>query len=136
VAEDHLASFVMSIVIEEPGPDPDHSQLPRREGTTSLPPGQMTAPLLSEYCCGIYASRRIAEVCRERVDFMSIGARPASAPPITSWLAQLKEGNLSCSETDGAKSTVSDRLKFEVASTTAFSDHQTRNGRAPTSLSG
>ncbi len=32
----------------------------------------MTALLLYSYCCGIYASRRIAAACRERVDFMSI----------------------------------------------------------------
>ena len=32
----------------------------------------MTALLLYAYCCGIYASRRIAKATRERVDFMSI----------------------------------------------------------------
>ena len=32
----------------------------------------MTALLLYSYCCGIYSSRRIAQACRERVDFMSI----------------------------------------------------------------
>jgi hypothetical protein len=32
----------------------------------------MTALLLYAYCRGIYSSRRIAQACRERVDFMSI----------------------------------------------------------------
>ncbi len=32
----------------------------------------MTALLLYAYCRGVYSSRRIAQACRERVDFMII----------------------------------------------------------------
>jgi transposase len=43
-------------------------------GQPPFDPVMMTALLLYSYCCGIYASRRIAKACRERVDFMSIVA--------------------------------------------------------------
>src|ERR1700756_2875713 len=41
-------------------------------GQPPFDPVMMTALLLYSYSCGIYASRRIAKACRERVDFMSI----------------------------------------------------------------
>jgi transposase len=43
-----------------------------RNGQPPFDPTMMTALLLYAYCCGISSSRRIAEACRERVDFMSI----------------------------------------------------------------
>src|ERR1700756_5340154 len=41
-------------------------------GQPPFDPVMMTALLLYSYSCGIYASRRIAKACRERVDFMRI----------------------------------------------------------------
>jgi len=38
-------------------------------------PTMMTALLLYAYCQGLYASRRIAKACEERVDFMAVTAR-------------------------------------------------------------
>ena len=38
-------------------------------------PTMMTALLLFAYCQGLYASRRIAKACEERVDFMAVTAR-------------------------------------------------------------
>ncbi|HRC45531.1 MAG TPA: IS1182 family transposase [Nitrospira sp.] len=38
-------------------------------------PVMMTALLLYAYCQGLYASRRIAKACEERVDFMAVTAR-------------------------------------------------------------
>jgi len=38
-------------------------------------PTMMTALLLYVYCQGLYASRRIAKACEERVDFMAVTAR-------------------------------------------------------------
>ena len=43
-------------------------------GQPPFDPVMMTALLLYSYCCGIYASRRTAQACRERFDFMSIVA--------------------------------------------------------------
>src|SRR2546428_9192676 len=72
VGPDHLARFVLSVVREDLGlaviPGTDGSE----RGQPPFDPAMMTALLLYAYCCGIYSSRRIAEACRERVDFMSI----------------------------------------------------------------
>ena len=72
VAEDHLARFVLSLVIE----DLDLSEITgtygSEKGQPPFDPVMMVALLLYAYCCGIYSSRRIAKACGERVDFMSI----------------------------------------------------------------
>jgi transposase len=72
VAKDHLARFVLNLVREEI----DHAEITASydsdRGQPPFDPVMMTALLLYSYCCGIYASRRIAKACRERVDFMSI----------------------------------------------------------------
>ena len=72
VAEDHLARFVLSLVIE----DLDLSEITgtygSEKGQPPFDPVMMVALLLYAYCCGIYSSRRISKACRERVDFMSI----------------------------------------------------------------
>jgi transposase len=65
VAEGDLARFVLSLLRDEIEYESDRGQPP-------LDPVMMTALLLYSYCCGIYASRRIAAACREQVDFMSI----------------------------------------------------------------
>jgi transposase len=72
VAEDHLARFVLSLVRGEIDLDAITASYDSERGQPPFDPVMMTALLLYSYCCGIYASRRIAKACRERVDFMSI----------------------------------------------------------------
>jgi transposase len=72
VAADHLARFVLSLVRDEIDLTAIISRYDSDRGQPPFDPVMMTALLLYSYCCGIYASRRIAAACRERVDFMSI----------------------------------------------------------------
>jgi transposase len=72
VAADHLARFVLSLVRDEIDLAAITSSYDSDRGQPPFDPVMMTALLLYSYCCGIYASRRIAKACRERVDFMSI----------------------------------------------------------------
>ena len=72
VAKDHLARFVLNLVVEEF----DLGEIERvyrvERGQPPYDPAMMTALLLYGYCNGVYSSRRIAKASRERVDFMSI----------------------------------------------------------------
>src|SRR5712675_1911269 len=72
VAKDHLARFVLSLVRDEIDLAAITASYDSDRGQPPFDPVMMTALLLYSYCCGIYASRRIAKACRERVDFMSI----------------------------------------------------------------
>ena len=72
VAADHLARFVLSLVRDEIDLAAITASYGSERGQPPFDPVMMTALLLYSYCCGIYASRRIAKACRERVDFMSI----------------------------------------------------------------
>jgi transposase len=77
VAKDHLAAFVLSVVRDELDLAKIMSCYSSEKGQPPFHPVMMTALLLYAYCCGIYASRRIARACRERVDFMRIVALDA-----------------------------------------------------------
>src|SRR5712692_1152635 len=77
VAEDHLARFVLDLVRDESDLIEISASYDSDRGQPPFDPVMMTALLLYSYCCGIYASRRIAKACRERVDFMSIVALDA-----------------------------------------------------------
>ena len=77
VDEKHLASFVLGVVRDELDLAKILSCYSSEKGQPPFHPVMMTALLLYAYCCGIYASRRIAKACRERVDFMSIVALDA-----------------------------------------------------------
>jgi len=72
VAKDHLARFVLNLVVGEF----DLGEIERvyrvERGQPPYDPAMMTALLLYGYCNGVYSSRRIAKASRERVDFMSI----------------------------------------------------------------
>ena len=72
VADHHIARFVLDLVRE----DLDLAEITGTYGSERGQPGyhpvMMVALLLYAYTQGIYASRRIAKACRERVDFMSI----------------------------------------------------------------
>ena len=72
VAKDHLARFVLALVIEELDLKEIMAAYSSEKGQPPFDPRMMTALLLYAYCRGIYSSRRIAQACRERVDFMSI----------------------------------------------------------------
>src|SRR5947207_99398 len=74
VAKDHLARFVLNLVKDDIDLVEITSCYAGERGQPPFDPVMMTALLLYSYCCGIYASRRIAKACRERVDFMSIVA--------------------------------------------------------------
>src|SRR6202048_4008344 len=74
VAKGHLAPFVLSVVRDELDLAKIMCCYSSEKAQPPFEPVMMTALLLYSYCCGIYASRRIAQACRERVDFMSIVA--------------------------------------------------------------
>jgi len=72
VAKDHLARFVVALVMDELDLIGITAAYSGEKGQPPFDPHMMTALLLYAYCRGIYSSRRIAQACRERVDFMSI----------------------------------------------------------------
>ena len=77
VAEDHLARFVLRLVRDDVDLGEITGTYGSERGQPPFDPTMMTALLLYSYTQGIYASRRIAKACRERVDFMSIVALDA-----------------------------------------------------------
>src|ERR1700741_4445110 len=72
VGKDHLAHFVLSLVRDDVDLGKITCCYGGERGQPPVDPVMMTALLLYSHSCGIYASRRIAKACRERVDFMSI----------------------------------------------------------------
>ena len=72
VDKDHLARFVLSLVVDEIDLEDIERAYRVSRGQPPFDPAMMTALLLYGYCNGVYSSRRIAKACRERVDFMSI----------------------------------------------------------------
>ena len=74
VAPDHLARFVLALIVDELDLIEIVAAYANEKGQPPFNPHMMTALLLYAYCRGLYSSRRIARACRERVDFMSIVA--------------------------------------------------------------
>ena len=74
VADDHLARFVLALIVDELDLIEIVAAYSNEKGQPPFDPHMMTALLLYAYCRGIYSSRRIAQACRERVDFMIITA--------------------------------------------------------------
>jgi transposase len=72
VAKDHLARFVLNLVVEALDLEEIERVYRDERGQPPFDPAMMTALLLYGYCNGVYSSRRLAKACRERVDFMSI----------------------------------------------------------------
>src|SRR6516225_7348557 len=86
VDKDHLARFVVNLVVEEIGLEAIERVYRVDRGQPPFDPAMMTALLLYGYCNGVYSSRRIAKACRERVDFMSIvGLDPPDFLTAGSW---------------------------------------------------
>jgi transposase len=71
VAKDHLARFLLSLVMDDLDLVEITCTYGSERGQPPFDPTLMTTLLLYSYCCGIYSSRRMAQACRERVDFMS-----------------------------------------------------------------
>jgi transposase len=74
VPEGHLAHFVRDMVRESLDLSALVDTYTEDRGFPPYDPVMMTALLLYAYCQGIYASRRIAKACQERVDCMAVTA--------------------------------------------------------------
>ena len=72
VPQGHVAHFVRDTVSEALDLSAIVDYYSEERGYPPYHPVMMTALLLYAYCQGIYASRRIAKACRERVDFMAV----------------------------------------------------------------
>src|SRR5947208_3311932 len=72
VGKDHLARFVLALVLEHLDLGQIEADYPGTRGQPPFDPAMMPGLLLYAYCNGVYSSRRIAKAARERVDFMSI----------------------------------------------------------------
>jgi transposase len=70
----HLAHFVRELVREELDLSAILAVYDEARGQPPYHPVMMTALLLYAYCQGLYASRRIAQACEQRLDFMAVTA--------------------------------------------------------------
>src|SRR5213593_421724 len=70
----HLAHFVRELVREELDLSGIVEVYDDERGQPPYHPVMMTALLLYAYCQGVYASRRIAQACEQRLDFMAVTA--------------------------------------------------------------
>ena len=74
VPSGHLAHFVRDLVREQLDLSAIVDTYTEERGSPPYDPVMMTALLLYAYAQGIYASRRIARACEERVDFLAVTA--------------------------------------------------------------
>jgi transposase len=77
VPEDHVARFVVALVRESLDLSRITASYASALGQPPFDPRMMVALLLYAYAVGIYSSRRIANACRDRTDFMMIVALDA-----------------------------------------------------------
>jgi transposase len=70
----HLAHFVRELVRDELDLSGIVEVYDDERGQPPYHPVMMTALLLYAYCQGVYASRRIAQACEQRLDFMAVTA--------------------------------------------------------------
>src|SRR5512134_4077167 len=68
----HLAHFVRETVREGLDLSAIRASYAEERGYPPYHPGMMVALLLYAYSRGVYSSRRIAQACEERVDFMAV----------------------------------------------------------------
>ena len=71
----HLAHFVRDLVRDSLDLSAIRKAYTEDRGFPPYDPTMMVALLLYAYCQGLYASRRIAQACEERVDVMAVTAR-------------------------------------------------------------
>jgi transposase len=74
VPADHLAHFVRNLVRDSLDLSAILDEYAEERGYPPYHPVMMTALLLYSYCQGVYSSRRMAQACEQRVDFMAITA--------------------------------------------------------------
>lgn len=67
-----LVHFMRNLVMEQLDLGEILGQYEEERGYPPMHPVMMTALLLYSYCQGIYASRRIARACKQRVDYMAL----------------------------------------------------------------
>jgi transposase len=72
VPSDHVAHFVRNLALEQLDLKKIMDQYSESRGYPPYHPVMMTALILYAYTQGIYASRRIAAACEQRVDFMAV----------------------------------------------------------------
>jgi transposase len=72
VEKDDLVHFIRNLVLEQLDLSEILGQYQEERGYPPMDPRMMTALLLYSYCQGIYASRRIARACKQRVDYMAL----------------------------------------------------------------
>ena len=72
VPEDHLAHFIRNVVGEQLDLSEILDRYVEERGYSPYHPVMMVAVLLYANAVGIYASRRIARACQERLDFMAL----------------------------------------------------------------
>jgi len=72
VPADHVAHFIRDTVAEELDLSAVWQAYAGDWGQPPHHPAMMTALLLYAHCQGLYASRRIAAACEQRVDFMAV----------------------------------------------------------------
>jgi len=70
----HLAHFIRDLVRDELDLSAILAGYEDERGQPPYHPVMMTALLLYAYCQGVYASRRIAQACEHRLDFMAVTA--------------------------------------------------------------
>src|SRR5882724_1135782 len=70
----HVAHFVRDTVREDLDLSPIFSAYTEARGYPPYHPTMMVALLLYAYSRGVYSSRKIAQACEERVDFMAVTA--------------------------------------------------------------
>ena len=77
VPADHVAHFVRDLVCDSLDLSAILIAYNEERGYPPYHPAMMTALLLYSYCQGVYSSRRIAQACEQRVDFMAVTALQA-----------------------------------------------------------
>ena len=75
VAEDHPAHFVREMVRQDLDLSAIYADYEDGAGAPPYHPALMTALILYGYSRGTYSSRKLAEACEERVDFMAVTGR-------------------------------------------------------------
>jgi len=70
----HLAHFIRDLVRDSRDLSAILDEYQEERGYPPYHPVMMTALLLYSYCQGVYSSRRMAQACAQRVDFMAVTA--------------------------------------------------------------
>ena len=74
VPEGHLAHFIRDLVRDDLDLSAVLDTYSEERGYPPYHPVMMVALLLYAYCQGVYSSRRIAQACEQRLDFMAVTA--------------------------------------------------------------